>query len=417
MQDSYKDRFNRLVTRAEHEFTDPACILGAAELLAGELDRLNIKVFDVETDLIGKDDSINAVPPEFILGSVLTYDYTKTPNLNTFTDISEFNKKLKYGTIYVGHNVCFDLNYVYRLRSNSTLLWDTAMFHYICTGQKDTFPSLNSLAEYYGISFSKEDKVSEMIKAGISPKYIPFEDLKKYCEQDVLLTWEIFKRQRDIFNAFNKAKKSLIITHMNWLKTVFYSSKTGINVDRDGLNKAITKLSSNVEYLKTCLESTMYLAYVKAGIKPRELDNSINIASPKQVATFIYGGEIAITKYVNTGTMYKSGMKKGTPKLRKESTKIPYNGYFKSYGVLDTSEEALRKLISCARVEAHTEAEEFLSKLLDYRDNSKTLNTYLIPYYERSERTGKIHPEYKHTGTPTGRLSCTKPNIQNLKGD
>ncbi|MGB9811985.1 MAG: DNA polymerase A family protein, partial [Dictyoglomus turgidum] len=45
----------------------------------------------------------------------------------------------------------------------------------------------------------------------------------------------------------------------------------------------------------------------------------------------------------------------------------------------------------------------------------KVLSSYLRPYPELvNPYTGKIHPVYKETGTVTGRISCEKPNFQQI---
>jgi DNA polymerase-1 len=53
--------------------------------------------------------------------------------------------------------------------------------------------------------------------------------------------------------------------------------------------------------------------------------------------------------------------------------------------------------------------------LLEYRELQKLLGTYVdaLPR-ERSRRTGRIHTSYHQTGTVTGRLSSSEPNLQNI---
>ncbi len=53
--------------------------------------------------------------------------------------------------------------------------------------------------------------------------------------------------------------------------------------------------------------------------------------------------------------------------------------------------------------------------LLEYRELQKLIGTYVdaLPR-ERSRRTGRIHTSYHQTGTVTGRLSSSEPNLQNI---
>lgn len=61
-----------------------------------------------------------------------------------------------------------------------------------------------------------------------------------------------------------------------------------------------------------------------------------------------------------------------------------------------------------------------LLDLLAYHSTLETLvGTFMLPWLELSERTGRLHPEWNSVrgdknGTRTGRLSCNNPNLQNI---
>ncbi|MEO0080202.1 MAG: DNA polymerase I [candidate division WOR-3 bacterium] len=53
--------------------------------------------------------------------------------------------------------------------------------------------------------------------------------------------------------------------------------------------------------------------------------------------------------------------------------------------------------------------------VLDYRELDKLCNTYLRPLRQLADkRTHRIHATFNQTGTATGRLSATNPNLQNI---
>jgi DNA polymerase-1 len=58
-------------------------------------------------------------------------------------------------------------------------------------------------------------------------------------------------------------------------------------------------------------------------------------------------------------------------------------------------------------------------KILEYRSLTKLLNTYIIKLQDVCSREQRIHCALNQTGTVTGRLSSSKPNLQNIpaKGD
>ena len=56
----------------------------------------------------------------------------------------------------------------------------------------------------------------------------------------------------------------------------------------------------------------------------------------------------------------------------------------------------------------------FADKLLEYRECSKALNSFILPIKEFSAADGKVHGSFHLNGTSTGRLSSSNPNMQNL---
>lgn len=56
-----------------------------------------------------------------------------------------------------------------------------------------------------------------------------------------------------------------------------------------------------------------------------------------------------------------------------------------------------------------------VEKLLDYREKQKLLSTYIAALPAKvSTKTGRLHTSFNQTGTSTGRLSSSEPNLQNI---
>jgi len=60
-----------------------------------------------------------------------------------------------------------------------------------------------------------------------------------------------------------------------------------------------------------------------------------------------------------------------------------------------------------------------VGQILSYRAASKRANTYGIEFIAKYMHpvTGRLHPSYFQIGTVTGRMSCSKPNLQNIPRD
>ncbi len=103
-------------------------------------------------------------------------------------------------------------------------------------------------------------------------------------------------------------------------------------------------------------------------------DCEFNINSPKQL------GEILFEKM-------------GLPAVKKTKT-----GY-------STNAEVLEKLRPYAPI---------IDDILEYRQVVKLKNTYVDGLLSVADENGKIHTTFNQTGTATGRLSSTEPNLQNI---
>ncbi len=55
-----------------------------------------------------------------------------------------------------------------------------------------------------------------------------------------------------------------------------------------------------------------------------------------------------------------------------------------------------------------------IDDILDYRQVTKLKSTYADGLYKVADENGRVHTNFKQTGTATGRLSSTEPNLQNI---
>ncbi len=136
--------------------------------------------------------------------------------------------------------------------------------------------------------------------------------------------------------------------------------RTGFFIDRNGIAKYGEALS---EVAKT-LENQIYF---HAG-------REFNIHSPKQL------GEILFDTL-------------GLPHAKKTKT-----GY-------STNAEILEKL---------RPAHPIIGDILEYRQITKLKSTYVDGLLKVADANGRVHTTFKQTGTATGRLSSTEPNLQNI---
>ena len=108
----------------------------------------------------------------------------------------------------------------------------------------------------------------------------------------------------------------------------------------------------------------------------KEIGEEFNIASPKQLSEILYEKLNLGTKIKKTKGGAKSTNIKELEKIRDEHSSIPF--------------------------------------IIEYRELTKLLSTYidLLPTFVKDD--GKIHAHFVQTGSGTGRFSCEDPNLQNI---
>lgn len=380
-----------------------------------------IYVFDVETTLIpkGKGESIYKDPPRLVCWN--SYSISNETLLDR-TPSGYLDHEGLYGyvveisgrpiEILVGHNVTYDV--FIGLSSNSksslpqhTALWDTMLAAYLLSNQELRSPSLNETAEYFGVPGRKDDEVSQMIKSGICPSTIDWDKLKAYLDQDILLTKDVFLKQRELFLAKPKQWQNMFINQMLFLANTFRASYNGIKIDQQFVDSEKTELEKKLHNLHTDLVSFM-TGFTSIG------GPFWNPASNDDLRTILYGGTKTVEKRIVVG-VYKTGAKAGQNRYKIEKNNFHVIGLFGGLKLLpeeQTVDEAKIKQLKTLGVPS---ANRFLDNILEYRDVSKNLGTYYEGYMSYADSDGFIHPQYHHTRTPTGRLTCTNPNLQNIK--
>jgi DNA polymerase-1 len=77
-----------------------------------------------------------------------------------------------------------------------------------------------------------------------------------------------------------------------------------------------------------------------------------------------------------------------------------------------TDIEVLEKLAE--REDLLPQQHTVLTRVIEYRQLTKLVNTYLVNLKEEIGKDGRIHASFHQTGTATGRLSSSGPNLQNI---
>jgi DNA polymerase I-like protein with 3'-5' exonuclease and polymerase domains len=312
------------------------------------------------------------------------------------------------GAIICGHNLAFDLMYLYRTNEflkeelQGRRIWDTQLAEYILSAQQTKWSSLDELSVQYGLPV-KDDKIKKYFEKGLGSDKIPKEELIPYLEQDVVNTVNIAQLQYERAIAANQL--TLIETQMEALHATTEMQFNGLHIDKAALDKYTVEVVNNYVEVKLDLEelSTGYLE---------------DINSPKQWSQFFFGGTKKVKVKEEVG-VYKNGNTKY--KMMEKTLKIePFIRYVPDpekvsakTGQVSVDDAVLNDMLK------HTfdsKAIAIINGLLKYRELSKQLSTY-VQGLSKHIIGDFIHGKLNHTATVTGRLSSTNPNLQNISNN
>ena len=231
----------------------------------------------------------------------------------------------------------------------------------------ETNSNFDLLIASYLLEYNVKEDVSYL--SSIYEVEIPYYDniiskKNKMSEEEIRLS--IVKKAKFLYENYNELNDKLKIEEMYDL---YYNIEHPLirvlsNMEINGINVNTNVIDELKENIKTKLDLIEGRIYNYAG-------EDFNISSPKQLANILFD-------------------KLGLPKNR---------------GKESTAHDVLIKLV---------DRHPIINEILEYRNLSKLLTTYLEMFNDYVRSDGKIHTIFKQTGTRTGRLSSVEPNLQNI---
>ena len=251
-----------------------------------------------------------------------------------------------------------------------------------------------------------------------------------YAMDDTFWSWNVYI---DIQDALEEEgiEAYFYKRQMPYLKVLFNMERRGVKLDLDRIAE-MNRLALGE------LEKLQYEIYEIAGVE-------FSITSGQQLAEILFGFEKQKPVYKiiyepildddGNHAVYKSGARKGELKYKEIKDKDVIVGYESSANqhLLDasfnfpysaTTEKGLPKtggdeleiLLAKKYKRNRRKAEglEMVKLILRYKKLSKLQTTYMENLAKQVYEDGKIHASFNQTGTTSGRLSSSDPNMQNL---
>lgn len=323
--------------------------------------------------------------------------------------IEEIRKELNEAKRIVCHNAKFELLWLaaYGIDTSCYKLYCTQVAEYLLRGQQGGRGELTlaQLSKDYGIS-DKIDKVKLFWDSGYDTDEVPSSILIPYCLQDCINTLAIYQRQVKQCVANNM--QALFTCQMELVKVLAEIEYNGMYIDRSLAQKYSEEYGEKIADLDRRI---LGILQSQGGIDP----TNFNINSGEQLSAALYGGHIrvegteVVSKPRKDGTVreYERKCKHLLPIRGCGFVSLPNTGTEKE-GVYQTDLETLKSL-KCK----NQEQRDLIKFLIEKSRLGKLKSTYFDGLQEVMLEDGSVHPSFNQTLTKTGRLSCSKPNLQN----
>ena len=305
----------------------------------------------------------------------------------------------------VGFNIKYDIHWLrrYGLDVSKLRVWDCQVAQFIIEHQTHPYPSLDDAAEYWDLGKKIDVVKTEYWDKGKDTTEVPFDILREYAAYDVTLTRNVFLAQNEYLEDKPKLEKLIKLDCLDLL-VLEEMEYNGLIYDVEESKAQAAKIQDRINVLRSELNAII------------GTDN-VNWNSTDQVSAVLYGGQYKQVSKRLVPFVYKDGRK--VQKLRNVEELITFprlvnplpKTELKKANTWQTGSPVLKEL------KARGKAKQIIERLIELADLEKQVSTYLlgIPSLieEMEWENNTVHGNLNQCVAVTGRLSSTKPNMQN----
>jgi DNA polymerase I-like protein with 3'-5' exonuclease and polymerase domains len=372
-------------------------------------------ILDVETTISNKGnpfDETNKLCYVGLLEMDASYLYPIEYNANPYGNfLADIQARIHDCDLLIGFNIKFDLHWIrrYGITFNTKRIWDCQLVHFILTGQTASYPSLNGVAAYYSLGTKLDVVSTEYWKNGIDTPDIPEDILTEYLQGDLDLTYQVYLKQREEVEKGSPQLKRLISLHNQDLLVLEEMEYNGLVFDE----ARCTELGEELTIQIKRLDDILYDYHQTDGF---------NSNSTEHLSALLYGGTLTFKRRETIG-VFKTGTRAGQDKERWVEYPIVFDKIVNPLkgselvkeGFYSTDEQTLKSL------KGSKKAKELVELLLRRATLEKRVSTYyegLVKLRKEMKwNEGKLHGQLNQCVARTGRLSSSRPNLQNFDGE
>lgn len=399
-----------------------------------ETNTLKVNADNEEFKLVGISISWGAYHNYYIpTGHVRWEDCERQLDVDT---VSKYLKKVfeNRDIRLVGANIKFDMHVMKRIgiQINTKDLYDVVIMSYLCdenypNGLKEnTVRYLRIPQTHFGDvlkTIPKEVKKDFGLKSNSKGTIdlALIEEAAPYAMDDAFYTWELYKGFLFLIED-EGMEKIYNVCYKQFIHTIFNMEEKGVAIDYDKLKEMQKDIEKDIEQLK-------YKMVSLCGVK-------INFGSSQQLGMLLFGYNpyfngsfddyLEELRQSNSPEYFDS--KKVHSNYENERSKYKeaqafidkYSFHFRAIsttgkGAPSTSSDVLWSLSNLTfKTKKKKDGVELVKLLMEVKKLEKLKSAFIDGMLEQIYDDRKAHPSFNITGTVTGRLSCSKPNLQQL---
>lgn len=371
-------------------------------------------ILDVETTISNKGNPFDETNKLCYVGlldtshNLFSIEYNDQPYKK---HLEEIQSRIDDAEVLVGFNLKFDLHWLrkYGINFMGKRLWDCQLVHFILTGQQYPYPSLNSVAAYYNLGSKLDVVATEYWSNKIDTPNIPADILEEYLLGDLQLTQKVYEKQQEEFALCTKPMQRLISLHNQDLMVLQEMEYNGLIFDETKSTELGKELQTQITLLNKSLSEYHKLV-------------EFNPSSNEHLSVLMYGGTIKVKRREVIG-LFKTGDRKGQAKEKWVEHEIKFDrlvtplkgSELTKEGYFSTDEATLKSLRGTKY------AKELVELILTRATLEKRLTTYYTGLVDLRTSmnwpVNKLHGQLNQCVARTGRLSSSRPNLQNFDGE
>jgi len=386
----------------------------------------------------------------------------------------ELQDVLNRSKLVIGHNLKFDMSWLFESGFKyEGAYYDTMIFEYVNARGLKLSLRLKDVLQRFNLP-EKLDILEEYCgRQGLNVDEVPLDKLIEYGMGDVNSTYDLYFKQVEMIKndpAINSMKPALKLMN-EFLEVLIDVERNGIKIDMDALNAVEADFKKQHQVLEGRLKKMLldvmghtpinlnnpeHISWILHSVKVKDKNawkvifnlgteerngvvkkKYVKRYDPKEFREILRENCRSIRKTRATqcascgGTGYiQRFCKDGTPRKNKNIcsdcnrtgltyTDLPEIAGFRiapisyeyaSDGGFSTGKDTLEDLLHTG---ISDEAREFIELYREYNAISSYISTFVEGIRKNVRATGLLHTNFNQCVTSTGRLSSTRPNLQN----